>query len=62
MQTKMIKVIQEATTGGVLEGKAFLGILQNSQENTCARASFLTKLQAWPATLLKSYSGTGVFL
>ena len=46
MQTKMIKVMQEATTGGVLEGKAFLEILQNSQESTCARVSSLIKLQA----------------
>ena len=31
-----------------------LKISQNSHENTCGRASFLTKLQAWrPATLLK---------
>ena len=33
-----------------------LEILQNSQENTCARVSFLIKLQAWglrPATFLK---------
>ena len=32
-------------------------MLQNSQENTCARVSFLIKLQAWglrPATLLKT--------
>ena len=27
--------------------KVFLEILQNSQENTCARASFLIKLQAY---------------
>ena len=33
--------------------KLLLEISQNSQENTCARVSFLTKLQAWPATLLK---------
>ena len=25
----------------------FLEILQNSQENTCARDSFLTKFQVW---------------
>ena len=31
----------------------FLEICQNSQENTSARVSFLTKLQAAPATLLK---------
>ena len=33
--------------------KVFLEISQNSQENTCARASFLIKLQALPETLLK---------
>ena len=36
--------------------KVFLVISQNSQENTCARVSFLIKLPAWglrPATLLK---------
>ena len=46
--------------------KVFLEIAQNSQENTCTRASFLIKLQVWgqslffnkvaglrPATLLK---------
>ena len=36
--------------------KVFLKISQNSQENTCARVSFLIKLQASglrPATLLK---------
>ena len=31
----------------------FLEISQNSQESTCARVSFLIKLQAAPATLLK---------
>ena len=31
----------------------FLKILQNSQENTCARISLLIKLQAPPPTLLK---------
>ena len=33
--------------------KAFLEILQNLQENTCARVSFLIKLQAPPGNLLK---------
>ena len=33
--------------------KVFLEISQNSQENTCVRVSFLIKLQAPPATLLK---------
>ena len=41
----------EATTRGVLWKKVFLKILQNSQENTYARVSFL-----------KRDSGTGVFL
>ena len=43
----------EAATRSVLCKKLFLEISQNSQENTCARGSFLIKLQAWPATLLK---------
>ena len=33
--------------------KVFLESSQNSQENTCARVSFLIKLQEAPATLLK---------
>ena len=33
--------------------KVFLEMSQNSQKNTCARVSFLIKLQAPPATLLK---------
>ena len=36
----------EATTGAVLLKKVFWKILQNSLENTCARISFLIKLQA----------------
>ena len=36
----------EAATGDVLCKKVFLKNLQNSQENTCARVSFLIKLQA----------------
>ena len=36
----------EAATGGVLLKKVFLEISQNSQENPCARDSFLIKLQA----------------
>ena len=38
--------VLEAATGGVLSKKVLLQILQNSQENTCARASFLIKLPA----------------
>ena len=40
-----IMLLTEAATEGVLWKKMFLEILQNSQENTCARASFLIKLQ-----------------
>ena len=35
-----------AATGGVLWKKVFLKISRNSQEDTCARVSFLIKLQA----------------
>ena len=31
----------EAATGGVLQERVFLEISQNSQENSCARLSFL---------------------
>ena len=41
--------------------KVFLEISQNSQEDTCTRNSFLLKLKAWPANLLKRVSGTGIF-
>ena len=40
--------------------KVFLEISQNSQENTCARASVLVKLHAY--AYWKRDSGTGVFL
>ena len=43
------RVIQsgiEAATIGVLWKNVFLEISQNSQENTCARVSFLKKLQS----------------
>ena len=36
--------LTEAATGGFLEEKEFWEISQNSQENTCARDSFLIKL------------------
>ena len=41
--------------------KCVLRNSQNSQENTCARGSFLIKLQAWSATLLKKESLAQVF-
>ena len=39
----------EAATRGVLCKKVFLEISQNSQGNTCARVSFLIKLQSLQA-------------
>ena len=57
----MSVLLIKAATGGVLK-KVFLKILQNSQENTCAMVSFLIKLQAAPATLLKKDSGKSAFL
>ena len=39
--------LSEAATVSVLSKKVFLEISQNSQENICARVSFLIKLQAW---------------
>ena len=41
--------------------KVILEIWQNSQENTCARISFLIKLRAVPSTSSKRDSGTGGF-
>ena len=41
--------------------KGVLEILQNSQENTCATASFLIKLQAGLHFYLKRDPGTGEF-
>ena len=44
-------ILTKAATRGVLSKTLFLQNAQNSKENTCARVSFLIKLQ--PATLLK---------
>ena len=53
----------EAGTGGVLQKKVSFEISQNSQENTCARVSFLIKLQISGLQLYwKKDSGTGGFL
>ena len=54
----------EAATGGLMYEKVlFLEIWQNSQENTCAKVSFIIKLQAWGLQLyLKRDSDAGVFL
>ena len=52
----MFEIIHlEAATGGVLYKKVFLKISQNSRENTCARVSFLIKLQAY--AFLRNTSG-----
>ena len=48
-----LQVSPEAATRGVLSGKEFLEISQNSQENTCARV-FLNKVAGLrPVILLK---------
>ena len=44
--------VAEAATGGILYKKVYLKIVQNLQENTCVRLSFL----------LKKGFGTGVYL
>ena len=41
----MMNIDSEAVAQRCSVEKAFLEISQNSQENTCARVSFLTKLQ-----------------
>ena len=50
--------ITEAVVRKCSVKKVFLEISQNPQENTCARDSFLIKLQLYQ----KRVSGTGVFL
>ena len=58
---------REAATGGVLLKKVFLEISQNSQENTCAKDSFLIMdsflifTGLIPAILLKKESLAQVF-
>ena len=42
---------EETAIGGVLWKKLFLKKLQNSQENTCVKVSFLIKLQDWDLQL-----------
>ena len=41
--------------------EVFLEISQNSEENTCARVSFLIKLQAWALQLYKRETLAQVF-
>ena len=62
METSMIVWNQFSKSEAVVRRcsvkKVFLEISQNSQENDCARDSFLIKLQFYQ----KRFSGTGVFL
>ena len=47
---KSNKLISEAAVQRCSVNKVFLEISQNSQENTCARVSFLIKLQTSPSS------------
>ena len=57
--------LTEIAIGAVVQrcsvNKVFLEISQNSQENTCARVSFLIKLQAWGRQLIKKGTLAQVF-
>ena len=52
-----VEGLSELATRGVLCKKVFLGISQNSQENTCARVSFLIQLHLLRTPLLQNTSG-----
>ena len=54
-------LIIEAATRGVLWKKVFLEISRNLQENTCARVSFLIKLQALACSFIKKKTLAQVF-
>ena len=49
----MLCVNTEAATRGVLLKKVFFEVSQNSRINTCARVSFLIKLQAEACNFIK---------
>ena len=52
----------EAANEGALQKKVLSEILQKSQESTCARVSFLIKLQVLVYNFIKKIdSGTGFF-
>ena len=51
----------EAVTGGVLSEKVLSEISQTSQENTCARVSFLIKLQVEACTFNRKEAMAQVF-
>ena len=51
----------EVATGGVLKEKMLLEISQNSHGNTCARVSFLIKLQVWVCNFIMKETLAQVF-
>ena len=53
--------LTEAVVPRCFVEKVFLEISQNSQENTCARVSFLIKLQALGLQLIKKESLAQLF-
>ena len=54
---------QNQSSVGVLQKKMFLQILQNSQENTCAKDALLMNFQIYRVLLYqKGDSSTDVFL
>ena len=57
-----IQVYREAVAQRCFVKKVFLQISENSQENTCARASFLIKLQALGDSVLRVAGLKGAFL
>ena len=57
----MTAVKIEAVAQRCSEKKVFLEIPQNSQENTCARVSFLIKLQATACNFSKKETVAQVF-
>ena len=58
---RKIKYLSEAVTRRCFVEKLLLEILQNSQENTCARVSFLIKLQASTCNFIKKETLAQVF-
>ena len=59
----LVPLASEATSRGVLYKMVLLEISQNSQENTCARTSFLIKLQVEAGNFIKKEAlAQGVFL
>ena len=55
-----VEGLSELATRGVLCKKVFLEISQNSQENTCARVSFLNKVAPLENTSSTEYLRTTV--